>query len=246
MKRRNNSALHARSVVADVGPQAAWTAPLRVEPRSHERGHGHSASFAFTLIELLMVISIIGLLAGLLVGLGPLASRKMKESRVRAELNRLVTGIEAYKADIGSYPPDNPGQPNKPPLYYELSGAIFTNGNFQTLNRLETIAPSVLKTYFGREGIMNSARNDPKEVKFSMDFKPSQYKEMEVKEDVELLIVPAKGPNQIKGRDGSNVIDINPWRYDASSTNRHNRNSFDLWAEILIGKRTNIIGNWKQ
>ena len=26
-----------------------------------------------------------------------------------------------------------------------------------------------------------------------MDFKPSQYKEMEVKEDVELLIVPAKG-----------------------------------------------------
>jgi len=48
----------------------------------------------FTLIELLMVISIIGLLAGMLVGLAPAASAKMREARVRAELNQLVAMIE--------------------------------------------------------------------------------------------------------------------------------------------------------
>lgn len=202
-------------------------------------------SAAFTLVELLLVISIIALLAGLVVGLSALASRKMREQRVRAELNGFVTAIEAYKAERGFYPPDNPGRPSTNSLFYELSGAVFTNGNYETLNLRETIAPSDLLAVFKREGIANSSR-DPTEVKSYMKFKPGQYKLMNVKKDVELLVVPVKGPNQIKGRDGSAVIDLNPWRYDASSTNRHNRNSFDLWAEILIGKQTNVIGNWKQ
>ncbi|MFM7555193.1 MAG: type II secretion system protein, partial [Verrucomicrobiota bacterium] len=61
---------------------------------------------AFTLLELLVVMSIIGILAGMVVGLAPAAATKMKESRVRAELAQLVTLIEAYKARFGVYPPD--------------------------------------------------------------------------------------------------------------------------------------------
>jgi hypothetical protein len=38
---------------------------------------------------------------------------------------------------------------------------------------------------------------------------------------------------------------INPWRYNAS-TPTHNPDSYDLWAEILIAGKTNIIGNWKE
>ena len=62
---------------------------------------------AFTLIELLVVIAIIGLLAGLVVGGTRYAGSKMKENRVRAELNALVTAIEAYHAKFNQYPPDN-------------------------------------------------------------------------------------------------------------------------------------------
>jgi prepilin-type N-terminal cleavage/methylation domain-containing protein len=48
--------------------------------------HGPAADrnrLAFTLIELLTVISIIAVLAGMVVGLAPVASAKMKEARVR-------------------------------------------------------------------------------------------------------------------------------------------------------------------
>ena len=59
----------------------------------------------FTLVELLVVISIMGVLAGLTVGLSGVASRKSKEGRIRGDLNRLVTLIENYKAKMGFYPP---------------------------------------------------------------------------------------------------------------------------------------------
>jgi hypothetical protein len=41
----------------------------------------------------------------------------------------------------------------------------------------------------------------------------------------------------------------NFWHYDSSSTNRHNMNSFDLWAEFSIGAKNGqpiVItnGNW--
>jgi hypothetical protein len=42
---------------------------------------------------------------------------------------------------------------------------------------------------------------------------------------------------------------LNFWHYDASSTNRHNLASYDLWAEYISGSKsgTNNIatnGNW--
>ncbi|MFM7817505.1 MAG: type II secretion system protein, partial [Verrucomicrobiota bacterium] len=58
---------------------------------------GRSAR-AFSLIELLVVISIIAVLAGLVVGVAPVASKRMREARIRAELAALVTAIESYKA----------------------------------------------------------------------------------------------------------------------------------------------------
>src|SRR5438034_1053463 len=87
---------------------------------------------AFTLIELLVVIAIIGLLAGLVVGGTRYAGSKMKENRVRAELNALVTAIEAYHAKFNQYPPDNVAMkspfvivnPVTNSLYYELTGVI--------------------------------------------------------------------------------------------------------------------------
>src|SRR5205085_8264204 len=103
------------------------------------------SSLAFTLIELLVVISIIGILAALIIPLSGIATTKMRISRTSAELNQLVTAIEGYKLETGSYPPDNTNlvlnttSPNLyrttaglNPLFYELTGAVFTNGVFRS------------------------------------------------------------------------------------------------------------------
>jgi prepilin-type N-terminal cleavage/methylation domain-containing protein len=60
----------------------------------------------FTLVEMLVVISIIVVLAALLVPTVGMAIRKAKVSANSAELNRLVTAIEAYKSKRGDYPAD--------------------------------------------------------------------------------------------------------------------------------------------
>ena len=63
-------------------------------------------------------------------------------------------------------------------------------------------------------------------------------------EGLEILVVPVPGPFTLLGGDDGEKK-INPWFYDASSTNRHNKTGFDLWAEILVGGKTNVIANWK-
>jgi prepilin-type N-terminal cleavage/methylation domain-containing protein len=210
---------------------------------------------AFTLIELLVVISVIGILASMVVGLAGLASRKSKETRARGELNQYSTGIETYKLELGFYPPDNAftvidqryARTNQ--LFYELAGTIFkTQGKpatakFQVVNKTVDISPAVLSNYFGVTGIANSAR-DKRDLKYtSMQFRESQVKSIGGPAGVDILVAPVIGPEMILGQNG---LRLNPWRYDSSSTNRHNRQSFDLWVEVIIGKQTNIIGNWKQ
>ena len=69
-----------------------------VGPRAGAGGGTGRSGGAFTLVELLVVISIIGLLAGMLVGLAPAAMAKMRDARVRVELNQLVAAIEEYKS----------------------------------------------------------------------------------------------------------------------------------------------------
>jgi prepilin-type N-terminal cleavage/methylation domain-containing protein len=95
---------------------------------------------AFTLIELLTVIVIIGILASLTVGVAGIASRRSKVSRTQAELARLDLAIREYKARFGFYPPDNvinPSALTQDPvvnqLYYELSGAVISGGQYQAL-----------------------------------------------------------------------------------------------------------------
>ena len=220
---------------------------------------------AFTLIELLVVIAIIGILAGLLIPLAGVATAKMRLSRVQTELNSYVSAIETYKLETGEYPPDNGLLRNMNTelpqyrtnaalnaLYYELRGAIFTNANNTPSYILpaqnEVVRAQDLTNGFKIRGLRNSAR-----VKNDIDYKGFHPKDAQYDkvyrvhvggvDNLDILVVPVPGPLMLLGADGKKKI--NPWFYDASSTNRHNKAGFDLWAEILIGGKTNVIANWK-
>jgi prepilin-type N-terminal cleavage/methylation domain-containing protein len=215
---------------------------------------------AFTLIELLAVIAIIGLLSALVLGLSGTATTKSREARIRGEHARLLSDIESYKAEVGTYPPDNTDtnkfsnnyeRAGRNSLFYELSGATFRNNAFVVVGKNETIATTVLKENFGVDGVQNSSRKGG-EIPFrGVSFKPDQYKELQPVNndpnlDVEVLVVPIKAPSHVELDARGNKGKLNPWLYDASSTNRHNPETFDLWTEYLAKKRTNVFGNWKE
>jgi len=60
----------------------------------------------FTLVEILVVIGILGILAtALIVIINPtLQIQRSRDSRRKADLKQIQTGLELYRADIGSYP----------------------------------------------------------------------------------------------------------------------------------------------
>src|SRR6188508_367262 len=60
----------------------------------------------FTLVELLVVITIIGILAALIVVAAVGALKKANETRTKAELNQMAGGIDEYKNKTTAYPPN--------------------------------------------------------------------------------------------------------------------------------------------
>ena len=230
---------------------------------------------AFTLIELLTVISIIAVLAGLVVGLAPVAGTRIRESRLKAELNALVSAIETYKAKYGVYPPDNYDpvrnvvNPALNPLFYELTGVIVVNngdtGYFETVDDNQRFLPATAQTFFNRDGFVNAATRDRYRRLIRHTFKASQsaevfrsttsagYKKLEV------LAVGFAGDASGKKNSGFawplNVPlaeqpiqtnpGLNPWRY-VSTNPTNNPGTFDLWAEVIVRGKKKIYGNWKQ
>ncbi|MCE5269337.1 MAG: prepilin-type N-terminal cleavage/methylation domain-containing protein, partial [Planctomycetaceae bacterium] len=64
---------------------------------------------AFTLVEMLVVIVIIGILAGLTIPAVMYAVGHAKEATIYAQLNQLESACQMYKEKFGEYPPDFTG-----------------------------------------------------------------------------------------------------------------------------------------
>ena len=194
----------------------------------------------FTLIELLVVISVIGILAAMVVMLAPMASRKNVEGKVKGELNQLITVIETYKAKKGFYPPSNPKDVTRPPLYYELLGTELVDGGtrYRTLNGASDIARGDVAQAYGIDGFVNSTRD-----KADADAPPAEALHKNLKDGqvesqqngVKYLAVRAKGPDGEYSR----------WRYNSTNPT-NNPESFDLWVEVTVSGAPKIYGNWKQ
>ncbi len=68
------------------------------------RNIGRQPKLAFTLIELLAVITIIGILSGIVIGVGRYASATGKGARAKVELAAISSALEGYKRQYGDYP----------------------------------------------------------------------------------------------------------------------------------------------
>ena len=78
--------------------------PASIRRRS---GSIRASHHAFTLIELLAVMVIILILAGLILNIAGNAQYKAAMSRATAEIKQMETACESYKIDNGTYPRDN-------------------------------------------------------------------------------------------------------------------------------------------
>ena len=228
--------------------------------RNRERWGG------FTLVELLVVIVIIGILASLVVGLSGTASRKMRESRTRAELEGIGTAIESYKSNFGHYPPCNPENPVLNALYYELTGALYspTRKTFRDPMSGTVMKVQAIKEHFGVEGFVNTARTE-KELKQFYEPTPKTVRHISEEHDddddghghekhhvdeVHVLCAPVPWPLQREDHPvrhhGKVAKGVNPWRYVTGQRVVNNIGKYDLWAEIVVGDEVLVISNWRK
>jgi hypothetical protein len=106
---------------------------------------------------------------------------------------------------------------------------------------------------------VNSAEAPEKPKGYLSNLKASQWKEVSVEgaSDVELLVAPLEWPTALANqhplygklvdtpaRPVKSQLRLNPWRY-VSTKPTNNPATFDLWADVHIGKERRVIGNWK-
>lgn len=206
---------------------------------------------AYTLIEMLTVIAIIALLASLILVAMPAVTEKRARATAQGLRDALVAAIQNYQADLNAYPPDNPANPARPPLLYELTGtaAIMQGGAgaTETVVRYDTrlhppapgqgYTPTELGSLFNRKGFLNAGTDGA----FGKNYLPTLRSKQYAADPADplppdrrplFLVVPVKGPSG----------DFNPWRY-VSSRPTNNPNAFDLWVEIKPGNRLIRVGN---
>lgn len=193
---------------------------------SKESTRSSALNSAFTLVEMLVVIAIIGILAGLIIGVLPAVSEKRIRSRVTAERGAIESAIERYKLDKGFYPPDNPMFTNMPSLYYELQGF-----------NVPAVPPAIAvqAQALGITNIVN-ARNGLEDDDAKNFLKSLRQDQVVETNGVRFLAVKTRAPD-----DSDFVL----WGYDMHSPDRHNHESFDLWADVKIGNKTVRLGNWR-
>jgi prepilin-type N-terminal cleavage/methylation domain-containing protein len=214
---------------------------------------------AFTLIELLVVISIIAVLAAFTIPVLQTVSRKKILDRTNAEMQQIETAIDRYKAAYGSYPPSNPNyDPNNSatssqsqsmmsPLYFELLGTTTTNGAYYTLDGSASITNPIAA--FGVSGFINcykvgSAEDAAAARNFLPELRSNQFKSATNNNVLATVFVASVGGPDLLYQPFYHTPNFNPWRYVSPGIN--NPNSYDLWVQLVINGKTNLVCNWSK
>ena len=205
-----------------------------------------------------VVISIIALLAAFTIPVLHTVARKKILDRTNGEMAQLETAIDSYKSAYGFYPPGNPGYPVTPndalftPLYFELLGTTNNGGTYQTLDGSARINAANLAVVVGVSGFINCTKPGAGEdAPAARNFLPGLTQNRigpgitnnaDTSNPVTLLLAAVGGPDpSYRPLSGSG---INPWRYVSPGVN--NPSSYDLWVQLVISGKTNLICNWSK
>jgi prepilin-type N-terminal cleavage/methylation domain-containing protein len=233
------------------------------ESHSNSQSAIRNLQSAFTLVELLIVIATIGILAALLMPVFHSVTIHAVLQRAQSERAQIETAIQNYYSDRGFYPPGNasaspqnlyPALTNQ--LYYELEGTT-TNGiqsiNYTTLDGANTMAGFAIPTAFGPgvTGFMNYTKGGAEDSKPAKNYLPGLPAARMATNTVAqsrfmILVTAANSDPNYKPLPGVVTLtgaNANPWRYLYPGI--HNPTSYDLWIQIFIGGKTNLICNWK-
>jgi len=215
---------------------------------------GIAAPGGFTLVELLVVISIIGILAGFTIPALNSFKRSAVLNQTRAEMAQLQTALDSFKAAYGFYPPGNSGDSRINPLYFELMGTskIKIGGvdYFQTLDGSAQIkvVGEVSSAFSGLGGFINcmkpgAGEDAPAARSFISGLKSKQIGSITNNGvGVTVILGAVGGPDLTYQPFG--VPNVNPWRYACPGTN--NPSSYDLWIKLSISGKTYLLCNWSK
>ena len=213
---------------------------------------------AFTLVELLVVISIMAVLAGFTIPVLKTVKAAQQKKVARAELEHLQTALENYKAKYGAYPPgnQNAGSVYTAPiygsmlsqLYYELAGTTINGANFVTLDGSASIPVASVNTAYGVGGFVNCTKGSGEDGSIAKNFLPSLSSKQigavsnNSVANTALLATSIGGPDLAYQPLG--ISGLNPFRYVYPGVN--NPSGYDLWVQLVISGKTNLICNWSR
>jgi len=210
---------------------------------------------AFTLVELLVVISIMAVLAGFTIPVLKTVKAAQQKKVARAELEHLQTALENYKAKYGFYPPSNLNTNAAffqllPQLYYELSGmeAATVGGapGFQTLDGSASIKTIDVLSAYGVSGFINCSKgngdDDIKAKNFLTGIRQKQVYNLVTNNGVAttVLVTSVGGPDD--SYTPLITSGLNPIRYRYPGIK--NPGSYDLWVQLSVNGKNHLICNW--
>lgn len=175
---------------------------------------------AFTVVELLIVMAIILVLAGLILATSSYVQKKGARSRAEAEIAAMSAALENYKADNGIYPRSATSdalnaKTGTDPTNYRVACSDFYAQLIGDAD-YDDITDSGAKAY--------------------MNFKPNMKSVLDITK-------PASSTNKTFARDPFGNSYGYSTAYQADSTNGYNP-TFDLWSTANETDQSRWIKNW--
>lgn len=173
----------------------------------------------FTLVEMITVVAVIAILAGIMLGAAGAAQRKAMASRTQATINQIGVGLEMKRADADFFAPD-----------LKVWGARIDYANRDAVWPCEAL---YWWLEFERINCWDGRQTNPQRpyVKFRPDQLQDSGKTIPGRTENYMRVVDAWGnPVNYKSPDGNSYLFESPAQGETSASRqpRHNRLTFDL------------------